>query len=180
MEGSTGGQCKIFIDFQVKMFFFLPFSLAFLAESVWFERSLPPAQVRCLPLNLMTSQAIQGTRYRTDGVGANGLKELTTKSATSASGQWSICIGMLSRSLHRSRDVCFGQREKLSSPVISFSLPFAFPFLTSACFCFVTGLIDWLCGYASHIGVIRYMKQLAKVEALRYQRHPTFRERSSG
>ena len=77
--------------------------------------SLPRARVRCLPLKLMTSQAIQGTRFRTDGVGTNGLKKLTTKSATSASGQWSICIRMLSSLLHRSRDVCFGQREKLSS-----------------------------------------------------------------
>ena len=146
----------------------MPFSLASLAESVWFERSLPPAQVRCLPLKPMTSQAMQGTWFRTDVVGANGLKELTTKSATSASGQWSICIRMLSSSLHRSRDVCFGSVRSYLQPVISFPLPFAFPFMTSACFCFVTGLIDCLCGYAGHIGVIRYRKWLAKVEALRY------------
>ena len=76
----------------------------------------------------------------------------------SACGQWSICIRVLSSSLHRSRDVCFGQREKLSSASYLIPpLPFA-PFMTSACFCFVTGLIDWLCGYASHIGVIRYRK----------------------
>ena len=116
--------------------FFLPFSLAFLAESVWYERSLPPAQVRCLPLNLITSQAIQGTWYRTDGLGANGLKELTTKRATSASGQWSICIGMLGRSLHRSRDVCFGQREKLSSASYLIPPPLCFSIYDKCMFLF--------------------------------------------
>ena len=65
-----------------------------------------------------------------------------------------------------------GSVRSYLQPVISFPLPFAFLFMTSACFCFVTGLIDWLCGYASHIGVIRCRKWLAKVEALRYWRHP--------
>lgn len=127
------GSARRFSSILMLTCFFLPFSLASLPESVWFERSLPPAQVRCLPLKPMTSQAIQGTRFRTDGVGANELKELTTKSAISASGRWSICIRMLSSSLHRSRDVCFGQREKFSSasylPPLCFSVYDKYMFL---------------------------------------------------
>ena len=118
-------------------------SLASLAESVWFERSLPPAQVRCLPLKLMTSQTIQGAWFRTDGVGVNGLKELRIKSATSASGQWSICIRMLSSSLHSSRDLCFGQREKLSSASYLISPPLCFSIYDKCMFLLCNGA-HWL------------------------------------
>ena len=87
----------------------------------------------------MTSQAIQGTWFRTDGVGANGLKDLTTKSATSASGQWSICIRMLSSSLHRSHDVCFGQREKLSSASYLIPPPLCFSIYDKCMFLLCNG-----------------------------------------
>ena len=77
--------------------------------------------------------------------------------------QWSVvdCIRMLSSSLHRAREVCFGQREKFyqASFLTLLSLPLALPRMTGACFSHVKGLTARLCSCASHVGVISEFTQ---------------------